>query len=97
MKTALHTLALDLLLACAIGVLALISFGATPAPLTGGFLTDAMHLATMMGLMLAGTYGLVTMVMREERFLLFPARAAALVAGVFVGLIAPFTVVALMA
>ena len=97
MSKTLHSLALDLLLACAISVLALISFGATPAPLSGAFLTDAAHMATMMGLMLAGTYGLVTMVMREERLLLFPVRAGVLVAGAFLGLIAPFSVVALLA
>lgn len=97
MSKTLHSLALDLLLACAISVLALISFGATMAPVNGAFLADAAHMATMMGLMLAGTYGLVTMFLREERLLLFPVRAGVLVAGAFIGLIAPFSVVALFA
>lgn len=97
MKETLHTLALDLMLACGLSVLALISFGAGPGPVDGGFLTDAAHLATMMGLMLAGTYGLCTMWMRDEGLLLFPARAASLVAGAFLGLTAPFAAVALLA
>lgn len=97
MSKMLHSLALDLLLACAIGMLALISFGVTPGPMSGAFLSDAAHMATMMGLTLAGTYGLVTMFLREERLLLFPVRVGVLVAGAFLGLVAPFSVVALLA
>lgn len=97
MSKTLYSLALDLLLACAISVLALISFGATSEPISSAFISDAAHMATMMGLMLAGTFGLVTMFLREERLLLFPVRAGVLVAGAFIGLVAPFSVVALLA